>query len=161
MAKWIASAAACLAVALLALMLHRSATSILGPSDKPDFKNMRWEWMTVVYHVRVAETKTQRRKIELSSKDADKARKALNVLSVEGLSIGANDDLRIAMANGDVWVGVVVFEDRIHLCLERDNYYCYKVELSDYRFYDMLREMCLANERRTTPAAGPAWRAPG
>jgi len=154
MVKWIAAAAACVVLLLVALVLHRSATSILGPSDTPDFSNMQWEKMTVVYLVRVAENRTQRRKFELPREDVEKARSALNVQSVEGLSIGADDDLRITMANGDVWAGGVVFEDRIHLCLERDNYYSYKVELSDSRFYNTLREMCLAHERRTTPGAG-------
>lgn len=154
MAKWIATAAACGALALLALMLWRSATSILGPSDKPDFRNMQWEKMTVVYWVRVRKDKEHRRRFELSRDDVDRARTALNIRSVRGHSLGAGDDLRITMANGDVWTGHVTFEDTIGLCLERDRYYSYVLELYGHAFYDALRDMCLAHERLTTPTAG-------
>jgi len=154
MAKCVPAAAACVILALLALMLYRSAASILGPSDKPDFRNMQWEKMSVVYHVRVAENRMQRRKCELGREDVERARLAFSVFSIQGLSIGANDDLRITMANGDVWIGEFVFGDRVYLCLEREKYYSYALELCDRGFYDTLREVCLANEKRTVPGAG-------
>ena len=129
--------------------------SILGPTDKPDFKAMKWQEVKVRYSVLV-KGKSRRIPRTFTISDADVLSKLHNLLLINEVSpnnTGAGDQIRITMADGHIWRGGVTFEDQIRLCKSEDNYYSYILTLSDYRFYDALRQLCLEHEKTITPTA--------
>jgi len=145
------------ASALAALVFSRGCScplSVLGPTDKPDFAGMPWRKIEGLYWVRTgADRKTFRRFTIVDKGSVDALRRALNCKEVTGLMTGAGRQLVITMDDGEVWQGDVVFENRIHLCLRRDNWYSYSLELADSAFHSRLRAACLEHEKAITPNA--------
>ena len=103
---------------------------VLGPTDKPDFGSMKWKKLRMCYWVRVSKNR-RRRKLRMfrinDPIEADKIRQVMGCRDVRGHSSGASPQMTITMADGEVWQGSIVFEDRVKLCLQRNLWYSYHI----------------------------------
>ncbi len=145
------------ASALAVLVFSRGCScrpSVLGPADKPDFASMSWRKVEGIYWVRTGATRKTFRRFAIDDRESvDALRRALNCEEVSGLMTGTGRQLVITMDDGEVWQGSVVFENRIHLGLRRDNWYSYCLDLADSGFHARLRTACLEHEKGITPSA--------
>jgi len=132
-------------------------TSILGPTDKPDFKKMKWAQIEIVYQVLVEKHDRKYRKFRrFTISDSTIIQELHNKLAIQKVgpnNLGAGDQLKITMSDGKIWTGDIVFENRLDLCKKEDNYYSYILTLSTVDFYNYLRELCLKNEQKTMSEA--------
>ena len=127
---------------------------VLGPTDKPDFGSMKWKKLRMCYWVLVSKNRRKLRMFRINDPiEADKIRQVMGCRDVRGHSTGAGPQMTITMADGEVWQGSIVFEDRVKLCLQRNPWYSYHIDLADTAFYDRLVDACLAHEKTITPTA--------
>jgi hypothetical protein len=80
-------------------------------------------------------------------------RHELKIKNVRGISIPYGGQFIIKTKKNGIWNCNFVFEDEIGVCLESDNYYSYNVELSDIKFFQHMRVLCLKNEKIKNPRA--------
>ena len=133
----------------------QNSLSILGPSDKPAFDKMQWKTVKITYWIRKADTKNYRknkRTITITMKSTiEELKTAFLIKKLEPSPIGASKQILITMKDGTTWKGDIVFEDRIDLCLQSDNYYSYCLYLVDEKFYIKILQLCFKNEKKTAP----------
>jgi hypothetical protein len=123
---------------------------VLGPRDKRKIVSDQWSQLDVTYWVFTAKDSQEfERKFTISDSSViTRFKSELHLRRTEGLSIGTGSQLVFKGADGEIWQGDIVFEDTLYLSLSEDAWRSYKFTLKDGAFYDDLREVCAANERK-------------
>jgi hypothetical protein len=143
------------AICIIAFVVSLNGCGIFGPGNDPHFNEKQWKSLKITYYVieKLGGSRTKRT-FQCEKQDViDSLRKNMNIKLVKPNSLGKNDDSVIAMSDGEIWDVDFVFEDRFDVCKRIDNYYSYIYELSDRKFFDGVRQLCLENEKLFSPKA--------
>ena len=127
---------------------------ILGPRDKPDFRNMKMTAITITYWVNTKTTNKLERVFTVTNPAAiEGVMTNLDINNISGLSIGTGNQLRFQENNGGSWHGGVVFENRINLSSTADKWRSYTIDLTNNGLFNAMRELCVQHERTYHPNA--------
>ena len=140
---------------LFVLVACSNPLDILGPRDKPQIVSDDWNQIEVTYWVY---TKDSKKSVERNFTVSNQAviqqlKGTLTPIDTSGLSIGTGRQLIFKNGSDETWHGDVVFEDALYLSLSADAGRSYKFVLGDISFYNQIRQLCAANERKTHPEA--------
>lgn len=148
-----------LVVMFLLVSCDSKNSTVLGPKDKPEIASDQWDSLQVYYWIRTAGPK--REKITRKLVVADPAEilllkshlKKEKMKDIQGLSVGNGNLLILKKGQKWVWHGEFVFEDRVDLSMQDDEWRSYMFTLKDRGFYHEVRKLCAANERKFHPEA--------
>lgn len=121
---------------------------ILGPRDHPDFQNKDWVELSIKYWVSTRTSNLERVFAVTNTTTIADIKRRMSITQVSGLSVGVDDQLVFRARGGETWQGAVVFEDAIYICKTADKWYSYRLDLADYRLFQLLLELCVTNEVR-------------
>ena len=142
-------------VAIGAVLFSCNPTSILGPTDKPDFSAMEWTRMEIDYWVPRKDGPDRlgwHRHLTVSDVNVLLSLRELFVIDeVKPSSVGALEMLSVTMADGETWQGNFSWRTEFNICKTRDKYYSYYLKLSDTGFYDRIKQLCFEHEQMTDP----------
>lgn len=130
--------------------------SMFGLFSHPNFEKMEWKEMKVSYWLRIGEGLNYRKNIRTFTISGDKLNELKSQLNVKKASFHPGtkgDQIIITTGNGEIWQGVIVFEDTLALCLLKNTHSAYTITLTNHNFYDLLLGLCVENEKTFTPQA--------
>ena len=127
---------------------------ILGPRDKPDFRNKDMTAITITYWVNTTTNNKLERAFTVTNPAAiEGIMTNLDIKNISGLSIGTGNQLRFHEQIGDSWHGGVVFENRINLSSTADRWRSYTIDLNGNGLFDTMLELCVQHEHTFHPDA--------
>ena len=140
---------------LLALVACDNPLRILGPRDKPQIVSDGWNQIQVTYWIYTKDSKKAiERNFTLSNQAIiEELKGALIPVETSGLSIGTDRQLIFKNDSDETWHGSFCFADTLYLSLSADAGRSYKFVLGDISFYNQIRQLCAANERKIHPEA--------
>ena len=127
---------------------------ILGPLDRPNIATMNWTSLELTYWVKIDEITKEARVITITDEHLlNTLRHELKIKNIRGISIPYGGQFTVKTEKNGVWNCNFVFKDEIGICKQSDNYYSYNVELSNIKFFQHIKRICLINERIKHPQA--------
>ena len=137
-----------LCVILMAILICSSCgvIDILGPRDKPDFRNKDWTEISIKYWINTRTNRQERMFNVTNAMIIADIKDRMNIKKVSGLSIGVDDQLVLRERDGEIWQGNIVFENSIYICKRADNWYSYRLDFADCQLFQALVDLCVTNE---------------
>ena len=135
---------------MLSAMLYWIITSslgILGPSDKPDFKDKSWQKVRISYWVKSSDKKYVKRTFTMANADKiNSLRERIIISDINGYSLGGGKQIEIVTSNEKVWLVTIVFDNKFIFTLQKDNSSSYIVNTQGADFFDSIKVLCFNNE---------------